>query len=203
MKRLSQHLCVIYTSPNIRAPIYTKKGTNDDIYTNWNVIQTNTNDKPLRKTSIHQPILICCHYLCCDSRWRGLLWELVLTMTLNTWADGNKKPLLLGLSFANFENDLVRWDVHIKWPLTWRYLQRQAPNTGPHLNQFLSNPIFLWYSMGDTNVDTMGKGWAHLLKMIVCSIQYHLSYYSISAFLNQFPEKCIITELHTGIIPSC
>ena len=47
--------------------------------------------------------------------------------------------------------------------------------------------------MGDTNVDTMGKGWAHLLKMIVCHIQYFLSYFSISAFLNQFPEKCIIT----------
>ena len=84
----------------------------------------------------------------------------------NMLADGHKKPLLSGLSFANFENDLVRWDVHIKWPLTWRYLQRQAPNMGPHLNQFLSNPIFLWYSMGDTNVDTMGRvREAHLLKM--------------------------------------
>ena len=73
------------------------------IFTQIKIIQININDKALRNTSIHQPILICCHFLCCDSRWRGLLWELVLTMTLNTWADGNKKPLLLGLSFANFE----------------------------------------------------------------------------------------------------
>ena len=151
------------------------------IFTQIKIIQININDKAVRNTSIHQPILICCHFLCCDSRWRGLLWELVLTMTLNTWADGNKKPLLLGLSFANFENDLVRWDVHIKWPLTRSYLLRQAPNMGPHLNQFLSEPIFLWYSMGGTNADTMVKGWGvHLLKSKCVSINLRAAIHSTS-----------------------
>ena len=127
---------------------------------------------------------------CCDSSWKGLLWELVLTMTLNTWADGNKKCLLLGLSFANFENDLVRWDVHIKWPLTRSYLLRQAPNMGPHLNQFLSDRIFLWYSMGGTNADTMVKGWgAHLLKSKCISILLRAAIHSISQwYLNHFLE---------------
>ena len=128
---------------------------------------------------------------CCDSSWKGLLWDFVLTMALNTWADGNKKYLLLGLSFANFENDLVRWDVHIKWPLTRSYLLRQAPNMGPHLNQFLSDRIFLWYSMEGTNADTMVKGWGahHLLRSKCVSILLRAAIHSTSEWcLNHFVE---------------